>query len=117
MSVRYIFPYHPYTAYSLEDIDDIGRRLPEDWSISATKTWKSRRVVVSVVEIWGPDGLWHIFTNPHKQWLVVTDDGIPFDFFESKTDLEAAMQELANFKTGRVTLTDTCTAIQRAGKN
>lgn len=97
MSIRYIFPYHPYSAYSLQDVDDIGRRLPEDWSISATKTWKSRHVMVSVVEIWGPDGLWHVFTNPHKQWLVITDDGTPFDFFESEADLKAAIKEMADF--------------------
>lgn len=97
MSVRYIFPYHPYSAYSLLDVDDIGRRLPEDWSISMSKTWKGHRVVISVVEIWGPDGLWHIFTKPHEQWLVVTDDGTPFDFFESERDLKVAMAEMANY--------------------
>lgn len=97
MAVCRIFPFHPYSAYSLKDIDAIGCRLPDGWSLSASKTWKDREVLVSVVEIWGPDGLWHIFSKPSEQWLVVTDDGTPFDFFESELDLQVAIQEMSNF--------------------
>lgn len=92
-----IFPFHPYSAYSLSDVDAIGCRLPEGWSLSASKTWKDRRVITSVVEIWGPDGLWHVFTKPGDQWLVVTDVGTPFDFFESELDLQVAIEEMSNF--------------------
>lgn len=97
MATCYIFPYHPYSALSLKDVDAIGCRLPEGWSISESKTWKDRQAIISLVEIWGPDGLWHIFTKPSDQWLVVTDDGIPFDFFESELDLQVAVRELSNF--------------------
>lgn len=97
MAIFHVFPFHPYSAYSLKDVDAIGCRLAEGWSLSASKTWKDREVVASVVEIWGPDGLWHIFTKPSDQWLVVRDDGTPFDFFESELDLKVAIQEMSNF--------------------
>lgn len=97
MATCHIFPFHPYSAYSLNDVDAIGRRLPDGWSLSSSKTWKDRQITVSVVEIWGPDGLWHIFTKPDDQWLVVTDDGTPFDFFESELDLKVAIQEMNAF--------------------
>jgi len=116
MSIRYIFPYHPYVGYSLNDVDWIAEHLAAGWTIHSSKTWFNGMSTVAFVEIWSPDGFWHLFTKPGEQWLILTEDGVPFDFFESQTDMEVAARELAKFRTGRVTAAHAATAIQNAGK-
>lgn len=113
MSVRYIFPNHPYVGYSLHDVDWIAENLAEGWHISAR--WSSGSVV-ELVKIYNEDECWHFFHNPEEQWLILTEDGVPFDFFESQTDMEVAAQELASFRTGRVTAVHAATVISKAGK-
>jgi len=113
MSVRYIFPNHPYVGYSLHDVDWIAKHLAPGWYISAL--WSSGSVV-ELVKIYNDEECWHFFHNPEEQWLILTDDGVPFDFFESQLDMEVAAQELATFKVGRLTATHVASAIQNAGK-
>ena len=98
MSVRYIFPNHPYVGYSLHDVDWIAEHLAPGWRISALWTRSGSKAVVEIVKIYNEDGCWHFFHNPEEQWLILTDDGVPFDFFESRTDMEMAAMELADFR-------------------
>lgn len=114
MSVRYIFPNHPYVGYSLHDVDWIAEHLALGWHISALWTRSDSKAVVELVKIYNKDKCWHFFHNPEEQWLILTDDGVPFDFFESQTDMEVAARELAEFRTGRVTAVHAATAIQNA---
>lgn len=116
MSVRYIFPNHPYVGYSLRDPDWVAEHLASGWSISRITIWRDGVATVDTVHIKGPEGSWHMFDRLEDQWLILTEDGVPFDFFESQTDMEVAAQELANFRTGRVTAVHAATAIQNAGK-
>ena len=116
MSVRYIFPNHPYVGYSLHDVDWIAEHLALGWHISALWTRSGSKAVVELVKIYNEDECWHFFHNPEEQWLILTDDGVPFDFFESQTDMEVAARELAEFRTGRVTAVHAATVIQNAGK-
>lgn len=95
MSVRYIFPNHPYVGYSLHDVDWIAEHLAPGWYISAL--WGSGSVV-ELVKIYNDEECWHFFHNPEEQWLILTDDGVPFDFFESQTDMEVAAREMVNFQ-------------------
>ena len=78
MSVRYIFPNHPYVGYSLHDVDWIAEHLAPGWHISAL--WSSGSVV-ELVKIYNNEEYWHFFHNPEEQWLILTEDGVPFDFF------------------------------------
>ena len=112
MSVRFIFPNHPYVGYSLHDVDWIAEHLAEGWHISALHTQINGKAVVELVKIYDNEKCWHFFHNPEEQWLILTDDGVPFDFFESQLDMEVAAKELADFRTGRLTLTHVCSKIQ-----
>lgn len=116
MSVRYIFPNHPYVGYSLHDVDWIAEHLAPGWYISALWTRSGSKAVVELVKIYNNEKCWHFFHNPEEQWLILTDDGVPFDFFESQTDMEVAAREMAEFRTGCVTAVHAATAIQNAGK-
>mgnify|MGYP001644301185 FL=1 len=98
MSVRYIFPNHPYVGYSLHDVDWIAEHLALGWHISALWTRSGSKAVVELVKIYNDEECWHFFNNPEEQWLILTDDGVPFDFFESQTDMEVAAREMANFR-------------------
>ncbi len=98
MSVRYIFPNHPYVGYSLHDVDWIAEHLAPGWHVSALWTRSGSKAVVELVKIYNEDECWHFFHNPEEQWLILTDDGVPFDFFESQTDMEVAAQEMVNFR-------------------
>ncbi len=99
MSVRFIFPNHPYVGYSLRDVDWIAEHLAEDWYISSSRSWLDGIVVNDFIKIYNTNGdLWKCFTKPDKQWLILTEDGVPFDFFESRADMEMAAVELANFR-------------------
>ena len=98
MSVRFMFPNHPYVGYSLHDVDWIAENLAEGWHISALWTNVNGVSVVELVKIYNEDECWHFFHNPEEQWLILTEDGVPFDFFESRTDMEMAAMELANFR-------------------
>lgn len=98
MSVRYIFPNHPYVGYSLHDVDWIAEHLALGWHISALWTRSGSKAVVELVKIYNDEECWHIFHNPEEQWLILTEDGVPFDFFESQTDMEVAAREMANFR-------------------
>ncbi len=99
MSVRFIFPNHPYVGYSLRDVDWIAEHLAKDWYIFSSRSWLDGIVVNDFVKIYSADGdLWHCFNKPDKQWLILTEDGVPFDFFESRTDMEMAAVELASFR-------------------
>lgn len=98
MSVRFMFPYHPYVGYSLHDVDWIAANLAEGWHISALWTNVNGEPVVELVKIYNEDECWHFFHNPEEQWLILREDGVPFDFFESRTDMEMAAMELANFR-------------------
>lgn len=101
MSVRFIFHNHPYVGYSLRNVDWIAEHLAKDWYISFTYSWLDGDVVNDFVKIYDANGnLWHYFDKPDDQWVILTKDGVPFDFFESQTDMEVAAQELANFRTG-----------------
>lgn len=116
MSVRYIFPNHPYVGYSLHDVDWIDEHLAPGWYISALWTRSGSKSVVELVKIYNKDKCWHFFHNPEEQWLILTDDGVPFDFFESQLDMEVAAQELADFKTGRLTAVHVATVLADAGR-
>jgi len=98
MSVRYIFPNHPYVGYSLHDVDWIAEHLALGWHISALWTRSGSKAVVELVKIYNEDKCWHFFDNPEEQWLILTDDGVPFDFFESQTEMEVAISRAANFR-------------------
>lgn len=98
MSVRYIFPNHPYVGYSLHDVDWIAENLAEGWHISALWNYVDGKAVVELVKIYNEDECWNFFHNPEEQWLILTDDGVPFDFFESQTDMEVAAREMVNFR-------------------
>lgn len=98
MSVRYIFPNHPYVGYSLHDVDWIAENLAEGWHISALWNNVDGKAVVELVKIYNDEECWHFFHNPEEQWLILTEDGVPFDFFESQTDMEVAARELVNFR-------------------
>lgn len=98
MSVRYIFPNHPYVGYSLHDVDWIAENLAEGWHISALWSNVDGKAVVELVKIYNDEECWHFFHNPEEQWLILTEDGVPFDFFESQTDMEVAAREMVNFR-------------------
>lgn len=100
MSVRFIFPNHPYVGYSLRDVDWIAEHLAEGWHISAQHTWVDGEPVVELVKIYNSEGVWHWFHYPESQWLILTEDGVPFDFFASQLDMEMAAKELAYFRSG-----------------
>ena len=112
MSVRYIFPNHPYVGYSLHDVDWIAENLAPGWYISALWSCDS---VVELVKIYNEDKCWHFFHNPEEQWLILTEDGVPFDFFESQTDMEAAARELAEFRTGACNSSTCCNGHSECG--
>lgn len=112
MSVRYIFPNNPYVGYSLRDPDLIAEHLASGWSISRITIWRDGVATVDTVHVKGPEGSWHMFDRLEEQWLILTDEGLPFDFFESQTDVEVAAQELTNFRTGMLTLTHALSKIQ-----
>lgn len=116
MSVRYIFPNHPYVGYSLRDPDWIAENLADGWGISQIAIWRDRKAISNMVLIKHHGETWHTFDGVDDQWLILTEDGVPFDFFESQLDMELEAQELANFKAGRLTATHVASAIQNAGK-
>ena len=45
MSVRYIFPNHPYVGYSLCDPDWIAENLADWWGISQIAIWRDRKAI------------------------------------------------------------------------
>ena len=98
MAVRYMFPHQPYVGYRLCDVDWIAENLAEGWHISALHSWSGEESSVEVVKVYDSIGVWHWFLNPESQWLVLTEDGVPFDFFESWTDMELAAKEMAEFR-------------------
>lgn len=113
MSVRFIFPNHPYVGYNLRDVDWIAEHLAKGWYIYSMQSWLDGIVVNDYIKIYNEKGdLWHCFNDPDEQWLILTDDGVPFDFFETQLDMEVAAQELANFRTGMLTLTHALSKIQ-----
>ena len=55
MSVRYMFPNHPYVGYSLHDVDWIAENLAPGWYISALWTRSGSEAVVELVKIYNKD--------------------------------------------------------------
>lgn len=98
MSVRYMFPHQPYVGYRLCGVDCIAENLAEGWHISALCKWIDGDYIVNLVKIYDSNGVWHWFLDPESQWLILTEDGVPFDFFESQTDMEFAAKEMAEFR-------------------
>lgn len=87
-------------AFSLDAIEELGKKIAPEWHIHHNEVWYDEGVLDCVVEIMGPDGLWRGFHNPDREWVVLTDDGVPVESFNSLDDLEEAVSEGSLFEKG-----------------
>ena len=100
MQIVYRFPNKAYTAFSLDAIEELGKKIAPEWHIYNNTTWHGGEINSRNVDIWGPEGLWREFQNTEEAWIVLTADGVPFESFNSLDDLEEAVAEGTLFMGG-----------------